>query len=142
MAPVKVINGHWGAVTVYSGDKLHDPITKPIIGTGTPISERIKLLERDERKKVALARARARLGGVILNEGVTFSSLRLSRGLSQAALAEAIGSKQSYIARIENHRTDLRNSTVDKIADILGVDGATLRAALETGWKLSEAKGA
>lgn len=143
-APVKIITvsaGTWGGITVYSGDKFFEPTAQLIVASGTPIAKRIALLEKDARKKAALERARSRLGNVVSNEGVTLTSLRLKKGMSQTALADAIGSKQSYVARIEKNRTDLRSSTIDKLSVILGEDRAIIMSALETGWKLNEEKG-
>lgn len=125
---------------MYSGDKFLEPTAQAAVISGTPIAKRIALLEKDAKKRAALARARSRLGNVISAEGLTLTSLRLKKGMSQAALADAIGSKQSYVARIEKNRVDLRSSTIDKLAAILGVDRAVIMSALETGWKLNGEK--
>ena len=143
LVPVKIVTvsaGNWGAITVYSGDKFLEPTAQAAVISGTPIAKRIALLEKDAKKRAALARARSRLGNVISAEGLTLTSLRLKKGMSQAALADAIGSKQSYVARIEKNRVDLRSSTIDKLAAILGVDRAVIMSALETGWKLNGEK--
>lgn len=87
-------------------------------GKGKPISEVIKRLEADPVKKAALGRARSRLSSALESaEGRrTLTSLRLARGLSQAALAEMIGQKQPNIAKLEREGADLRASTIRKLA--------------------------
>ncbi len=45
---------------------------------------------------------------------------RLKAGLTQEQLAEKIGTKKSYISRIENGKTDVQLSTLYKIFQGLG----------------------
>jgi transcriptional regulator with XRE-family HTH domain len=47
--------------------------------------------------------------------------LRKQQGISQKSLADMSGTTQQQIALIENGKTDPRISTLDKIADALGV---------------------
>lgn len=108
------------------------------VKAGISIRDRIVSDEKINRRREALSRARSRLSHVISHEGETLTSLRLSKGLSQAQLAELIDSKQPFIARIEKNRSDLRSSTISKIADALGVSDDKLKECLELGWKLSE----
>ncbi len=53
-------------------------------------------------------------------------ALRLQKGLSQEDLALRIGSKQSYVSRIENGEVDLQLSTVRKLAAALETDINTI----------------
>lgn len=109
------------------------------INRGASISDRIAQSEKNERRKLALERARKRLSLLAKNESTnTLSSLRLARGLSQKQLADAINSKQSYIARIERKRADVRSSTISKLSKALGVQQDEVRLAMESGWKLEE----
>lgn len=48
--------------------------------------------------------------------------LRLERGLSQQELAERIGLSQSVIARLEAGGVEPRLSTLDRVAEALGVE--------------------
>lgn len=48
------------------------------------------------------------------------AALRKAQGESQRALAAAIGSSQSSLARIESAESDVRLSTVERIASRLG----------------------
>jgi len=68
---------------------------------------------------------------VLAGKPVTMRTLRLRRGLSQAQLAEAIGTQQPHVARIENGQADMRLETCRRIAQVLGVDLNTLDEALQ-----------
>jgi transcriptional regulator with XRE-family HTH domain len=46
---------------------------------------------------------------------------RLDRGLSQAEVAERIGTTQSAVARLESGRSDPRLSTIGRYAEVVGV---------------------
>lgn len=45
---------------------------------------------------------------------------RIKAGLSQEQLAERLHTKRSAISRLERHATDMKISTLEKIADALG----------------------
>ncbi len=47
--------------------------------------------------------------------GVLLEEARLKLGLTQAELAEKVGTNKSYISRIENNASDIRLSTLLKI---------------------------
>ena len=53
--------------------------------------------------------------------GAKIKELRKERGLTQAELAEIIGTKQSAIARVEKEEGSSTIATLEKIADALGV---------------------
>lgn len=69
---------------------------------------------------------------VLAGKPVTLRTLRLKKGMSQAQLAEVIGTQQPYIARIESGSADLRLETCRRLADALGIDLNTLNLALQT----------
>ena len=50
----------------------------------------------------------------------TLREERLREGLTQEALAEKIGTKKSYISRLENGKADIQLSTLFKIFEGLG----------------------
>lgn len=50
----------------------------------------------------------------------TLREERLRAGLTQEALAEKIGTKKSYISRLENGKADIQLSTLFKIFEGLG----------------------
>lgn len=51
----------------------------------------------------------------------TILELRKDRGLSQKAVADAVGISQSTIAKIEINRNEATASTIRKLADFFGV---------------------
>lgn len=56
----------------------------------------------------------------------SIQKLRLSKGFSQAKLAELIGSTQSQIAKIEAQQIALYGETLKKLADALDVPMETI----------------
>jgi len=54
--------------------------------------------------------------------GALIHEARLEKGLTQAQLAEKIGTTKSYISKIENNLKEARLSTLKKIVE-LGLDG-------------------
>ena len=50
----------------------------------------------------------------------TLKEERLRAGLTQEALAEKIGTKKTYISRLENGKSDIQLSTLFKIFEGLG----------------------
>ncbi len=48
--------------------------------------------------------------------------LRMTRGLSQQELAERVGLRQSVVARLEAGGAEPRLSTLDRVAQALGVE--------------------
>jgi DNA-binding Xre family transcriptional regulator len=54
--------------------------------------------------------------------GVLLQEARLQRGITQAELAEKVGTTKSYISKIENNIKEVRISTLQKIVE-LGLGG-------------------
>jgi DNA-binding XRE family transcriptional regulator len=54
--------------------------------------------------------------------GVLLQEARLQRGMTQAELAEKVGTTKSYISKIENNIKEVRISTLQKIVE-LGLGG-------------------
>ncbi|MDN4052522.1 helix-turn-helix transcriptional regulator [Massilia sp. YIM B02763] len=104
---------------------------------GIAISDLIAEREKDPRKAAALARARRKISGMIANEGSSIASLRLSKGMSQQQLANAMGVKQPYIARIERGE-DVKISTVTGLASALGESTDVVFRAMENMLKTKE----
>ena len=52
--------------------------------------------------------------------GVLLKQAREESGLTQAELAERLHTQKSAISRIENHAEDIRLSTLEKFASVLG----------------------
>jgi transcriptional regulator with XRE-family HTH domain len=75
--------------------------------------------------------ARVALGmQVFVNAPASLAKLRLSRGLSQAQLASAIGTSQPHIAKMEGGSVNLMFDTAGRLADALGVKLDDLRPLL------------
>jgi DNA-binding XRE family transcriptional regulator len=109
------------------------PAEAPIPPGYTTIDELIEEFERDPEAKEELRRGRQWLAQTVLgNEPPTLKVLRLRKGMSQAQLAAAIGTRQPHIARIENGQADVRLETCRRIAQVLGVDLNTLDQALRS----------
>lgn len=87
--------------------------------------------EQQPKFKEEMASARAWIADTVLHgKPVTLRTLRLRKGLSQAQLAAAIGTKQPHVARIEGGGADVRLDTCRRIARALGIDLNALDEAL------------
>jgi DNA-binding XRE family transcriptional regulator len=111
------------------------PVTpeEPIPPGYKTIDEIVAKYERDPAMQKELRAGRRWVADTVLaGKPVTMRILRLRKGLSQAQLAEAIGTQQPHIARIENGQADMRLETCRRIAQALGVDLNTLDQALRS----------
>lgn len=52
--------------------------------------------------------------------GVLLKQMRQEAGLSQTELAEMIDTRRTAISRLENHPQDVKLSTIEKVARVLG----------------------
>ena len=96
------------------------------------IDEIVAEFERNPQMSEELKHARAWIAdSVLAGKPATLRTLRLQRGMSQAQLAEAIGTQQPYIARVESGSADLRLDTCRRLAAALGVDLNALDRALQ-----------
>ncbi len=121
-----------GGAAVFS---LEVSVIHPPVRPGfSEVRDRIARLEADPRRAEGLARARERLAETI-HEAGTLAALRLSKGLSQTALATKAGTSQSRLSRIESGLDDPQLSTVAKIAQALDMDVAVVADALLRGKK-------
>lgn len=101
---------------------------------GLSAIERQVVVSRNPARAQALMRGRQRLSRVLsnLNGGkVTLSGLRLSAGLSQQQLAEALGTQQPNIARMEKRPGDLTISKIRRLAQVLHADLGEIVEAIE-----------
>lgn len=119
-------------VVVYHNEKVQSIISQSR-HTGANLHEHIAKLERTPARAAALARARQRIGAWVTNEmpDKGLAALRMKAGLSQAKLAELIGTQQSNISRWEKTTGDMQHSTMKKMAQVLGVSTADVVAAIE-----------
>jgi ribosome-binding protein aMBF1 (putative translation factor) len=88
--------------------------------------------EQDEEWRAAMAEARHWVADQFYAEdGDTVRTLRLRKGWSQSRLAEALGTSQSHVARIERGTENLALETCRKLCGALGIDMNTLDSALK-----------
>lgn len=100
---------------------------------GIDISELIAKREGNPRRAAALARARRKIADHIEGDAaLSLAQLRLSKGLSQQMVADAMGVKQPYIARIERGEDDMKISTVINLAKALGVPSSMVFELIES----------
>jgi DNA-binding XRE family transcriptional regulator len=97
------------------------------------IDDVVEARERDPSTKTAMELARRRLAAKLRTTANGLAALRLRRGWSQKRLAEAIGTSQSHIARIENGRDNVLLATANELARELGVKLDDVNRALGYG---------
>jgi transcriptional regulator with XRE-family HTH domain len=91
---------------------------------------------------VRLAEARRAIGVQLhADSPESLASLRVAAGLSQAQLAQKIGSSQSHIACIELGRTDPGTDVIERIAAALSAQGERIYRAIRAKRSTSEAQG-
>lgn len=79
--------------------------------------------EADPEMAQHLTEARQNLAvELYADEPETLSALRLAAGLSQAQLAERVGTYQPYIVRLERGQADPSTDMIARLARALGVD--------------------
>lgn len=97
----------------------------------SPAARRREKLMRDPAKRAAIIRARKKIAGELDDKSpFSLSKLRLSAGLSQAELADRLGTQQPAIARLEKGEVDPQLSTITKLAEALGTDVVTVISAI------------
>jgi len=106
------------------------PSDVPIPDGFEDIDAVVETLEREPHRRAALKGARQRLAGKLESKVGGLATLRLRRGLSQKQLADAIGTSQPHIARIEKGRDNVLLATANQLARALGVTLDEVNAAL------------
>jgi ribosome-binding protein aMBF1 (putative translation factor) len=91
--------------------------------------ELIQEWEQQDQKKVKEARAWL-VDAFYTEDGDTIKTIRLRKGWSQTQLADAIGSKQPHIVRIERGTENVVFHTMLKLCNVLEIDMNTLAKAL------------
>jgi len=97
----------------------------------TDVTEFIAKLEKGVLGE-NMKRVRQELSRVVVDRAgrLTLKSLRLAAGLSQAQLADAVGTSQPRIARIEAGREEMGLNFARRLAEVLGVDVNTVAEAV------------
>lgn len=94
------------------------------------IDSYVEARERDPIQLAALSAARQRIADRLPASHITLANLRLRKGWSQKRLADAIGTSQPHIARIENGRDNVLLATANALARALGVSLDEVNLAL------------
>ncbi len=111
------------------GDYLAPAAETPV--RHVAIGDLVARWEARPDRKAAIARARGWVADALhADDGVTVRTLRMRKGLSQQQLAEAIGTSQPHIARIERGMDNLNIDTCRRLVRVLEVDMNTLDGAL------------
>lgn len=107
----------------------------------TSIRELMGQWEQDKGKRIALEEGRRWIADTFYGEdGDTVRTLRLKNGWSQTRLAEALGTSQSHVARIERGTENLTIETCRKLAMALGIDLNMLDQVLRRQEAIAQAK--
>jgi ribosome-binding protein aMBF1 (putative translation factor) len=80
---------------------------------------RAKAAARDPEFEAGVERERAKLDRQVADYEATMVELRRARAFTQATLAEAIGTSQGEVSRIE-HQADLYLSTLTRYIEAMG----------------------
>jgi ribosome-binding protein aMBF1 (putative translation factor) len=105
------------------------------------ISQLIDEWEQDGKSRAALEDGRRWLADTFYGEeGDTMRTLRLRKGWSQIRLAEALGTSQSHVARIERGTENLTIETCRKLCSALDIDMNTLDRMLKRQEAIAQAK--
>lgn len=108
------------------------PVQEPaaIPANFTRIGDFVAELEAREGGRDVVRSARARASALLRGDGpATLRSMRLALGLSQAELAQIVGTSQPQIARIETGSHDPTYDTFERLAHALAVDVPDVVAA-------------
>jgi transcriptional regulator with XRE-family HTH domain len=70
------------------------------------------------------------MAGRLADGEISLAQLRLAKGMSQSQLADAMGKKQSYVARLESGSNDVQMSTIEALAKALTVPASEVFTAV------------
>ena len=97
--------------------------------------------EKDPARRKAMEEARGWIADSFHEEdGDTVRTMRLRRGWSQARLAQALGTSQSHVARIERGTENLALATCRRLCVVLAIDMNMLDQALRRQEQLAHAR--
>ncbi|MHA7064053.1 helix-turn-helix transcriptional regulator [Azospirillum argentinense] len=120
-------SSHCAVIRLSLEDWRAAAVTAPL---SRSVADYVKKVEASGRAE-ALAAARRRLAESIqdVERKKNLRDLRLSAGFSQAQLAEAIGTSQPRIARLEAGKEEPSLTTLRRLANVLNVDMNTINDA-------------
>ena len=85
------------------------------------MSDLERYIEQRKQRDEAFA-ANFEKGNADFKIGILIRQAREKAGLTQEQLAQRVHTKKSAISRIENHARDIRLSTLEKVANALGME--------------------
>ena len=125
---------------VYSFEAYGSP-SPQIPAKHTTIRDLVGQWEQDRDKRSMLEEGRRWVARTFYGEeGDTVRTVRLRKGWSQTRLAEALGTSQSHVARIERGTENLTIETCRRLAMALSIDMNTLDTMLKRQEALARAK--
>ena len=113
--------------------QILDPASHAATAGFVTAAERGRKLAGNSRRSAALQRARQRVGDWLASEqleGTGLVALRLKAGLSQTELARRLDMQQPNLSRLERGLVDPKLSTLQQLAEALGVDLGSVAAAV------------
>ena len=128
--PASVPAGPGTSADVVQWETYFRPQDIPIPDGFEDIDALVAEREANPVERIALEAARMRLAEKLKDIHSGLATLRLQQGWSQKQLAQAIGTSQSHIARIENGRDNVLLETANKLARALGVTLTEINDAL------------
>jgi DNA-binding XRE family transcriptional regulator len=118
-------------VVIY-GDFSSSAISEQLPNGYQNIDDLVEEHERDPVRRAAIEAGRKLIAERYYKETEGLAALRLRRGWSQRALAEAVGIKQPHIARLESGHNDPSLGTMRKLAAALEVTIEEIVRALDS----------
>jgi DNA-binding transcriptional regulator YiaG len=104
------------------------------------LDEAVAKLDQDPAMQDVMVRARQWAATALYGEERdSLKALRLARGLSQDAFARSMKTSQATVSKWERGRVDMRVSTMQRIAQVLGVEVSDVCYAICHSFSVEEA---
>ena len=116
--------------------KMVGPHVDDVTSETTSLRSPRSLIQRREKRdplfQERMAAARGRVArSMFASKPDSIAAARLRAGFSQAKLAEAMGTSQSHIAKIEAGKVQIQFATATQLADVLNITLDSLRGLIE-----------
>ena len=137
---IKIISDETSLAEVYTPDfRGQFNVAERALDNHSAFDELVQQWEQDEPEKLSEARHWV-ADQFYTDEEETIKTIRLKKGLSQAQLADLMGTKQPYISRIEKGTENFMLSTMRELSTALEIDMNTLERAIAAQEKLNHQK--
>ena len=114
-----------GVPEAQTNSSLNDNVTISLLLNSRKhknLSQLISSIEKNETDKLALQEKRKELAERYLKGTKSLAAIRLSAGLSQVGLAEAVNTSQSWVARLEKGEQNLTFDKMKEVSEVLGIN--------------------